>query len=57
MAASLPYPFRLRPLNFVSHPFGRFAIGKFLFYGLIITRVGYIFGYISHNHIHFFVKK
>ena len=53
----LPWFKNFRPNNFASHPFGRFALGKFLFYGQIITRISYIFGYISNNHIHFFVKK
>jgi hypothetical protein len=55
-AVRLPWFKNFRPNSFASQPFGRFALGKFLFCGQIITRTSYIFGCILHKHIHFFKK-
>ena len=52
----LPWFENFRPLNSVSHPFGRFTFGASLFYGHIITCGSYKSGYILHEHIHFFKK-
>jgi hypothetical protein len=51
-AVKLPWLENFKPNNFAFRRFMWFTIGKFLFYGHIITHAGYKFGYILQKHIH-----